>query len=710
MATNKYPSKTVIVPIDESFSDGDPATWPADPIYSEIDASLYLKKLAERWMIERGEYKDGAQYILNKLPEGYVYYSRVRLSQPHMRDNFLWGHPSGKYYFSPNRFWPHFQYLMNGGTVPCECEHCALGKRSKPRESGSASRPRRGNLSSGKFTELTMRNKPGPKPVGEKSGKGHVRRPKYLAVDEEGNRDVYKELVYRLKEKGVLDEPIKEPDNMDWRAEAKQLRHHLTQLEMQHSFIPRLGELVLWCTSLKGDVLFDFDTETFQMYSQQRFVGIPQWRAGVVTQVPDISPLLRDLFTETKQSSALNTSGFRIETYPDSNSTDKSLSCQYKYVPLSHTRPFNLWDIYLQGVPTTEFHSSIENALTIMSSFSMLDKYHFSGNWPNATINCHGIYLGAELLLKGDGVRLVPQDGTDNVTDVLVIENIQLCLSSCDANLSSAYLSESISPRIIGKAYTIDRYRAHSSQKLTHDEIAKSFECTGMGEYGPWYNLHAPGSTLEVSINQVIGRCFESEYMTIMFNDRSLGLDLEGVRSGRAYGRRTDHRIEPGKEWFQGDHRVETLAVETINGIEVGSCDDARDPKMWRGNLKIIDGIALPADLRDAQITKAFGRSSNKLIGSKTASSKFRNAGKMSSLVSTAIGPPLKDSLTATAKASESDEIEESDVEEVTEMKNGVVDEEDIFLQQIPALGLDEASSDQEDYAPSPPQKRRRRW
>ncbi|KAK2832042.1 hypothetical protein FQN49_006914, partial [Arthroderma sp. PD_2] len=388
------------------------------------------------------------------------------------------------------------------------------------------------------------------------TGRGRRRKKKFLVEDAEGNQDIFKEMVHNLHIEGTIDTVVSEPASMDWRTSREPLRNHLTRVRMQHSFLPRLGELVLWHYDIKGEIKFERKTETFQVYShkRQKFMGIPQWFAGVVSQVPDEPLVLQDAVIETNRGSALNISGFRVEMFPDPNTPDKSLSNQYKYVPLSNIRPFSYWSVYLQGVESKDIHPSIPNALTIMSSFSMLDKYHFKGEWPNASILCEGIYLGAELLIRGDGVRLIPRDSEGKfdsarkVTDILVVEKIELRLENCDANLESPLLCELMFPRLIGKVYTMDTRRAYDPSKpMTDYEISQSFECTGMREYGSWYRLRAPDVSVEVSIDQVIGRCYESEYMDIMFQDLALDIDLDGVRGGRKYGQKTDDRIAPGK-------------------------------------------------------------------------------------------------------------------------------------------------------------------
>ncbi|OAX82895.1 hypothetical protein ACJ72_02751 [Emergomyces africanus] len=540
---------------------------------------------------------------------------------------------------------------MTRGAAPCRCELCKAGKRAANYEDPTMARQRR---------------KPGPKPKIKLGGvniptNGVVGKPgrpktrKFLAEDEEGTPDVFKSLMFKLKDRGSIEQPVKEQLSMDWRAQRNALQEHLTRMFMQHSFIPRLGELVLWCYSFQGTELkFNWATQSFEMYCRKRdkFLGTPQWRVGTVAQTAEEPPILEDIITETKKKFAVNKSGFRIETFPDPNSSNKDLSRQYKYVPLSCIRPLNYWQIFLQGIHPDQYHPSIKNALTIMCSCSVVDKYHFKGVWPDATVYCKGIFVGSELLIRGDGVRLMPRsqpistDPHNQITDVLVIESIQVKLRNCDADLSSPLLCKSTAVRLVGKAYTLSQKNAYrepgsnvAPRPLTDTEVIDSFECVGMRGYGKWYRMQPTKHRIQISLDHVVGRCYESELMSLMFGDVSLGLDLEGVIAGREYGRLTDQRLAPGKEWFFGDSRIETLALESLNLEEVGIYDDTRDPKMFRANLHIIDGTATNTDIRNAKIPRAMGRPRAGLIGGRTASSTFENAGKLSSLVSSALGP-----------------------------------------------------------------------
>lgn len=545
--------------------------------------------------------------------------------------------------------------------------------------------------------------------------------PPSLAQDEEGTQDVFKELVHELQKKSKLNKPVKEPMSMDWRAERDHLRDHFTTISMQHSFIPRLGELVLWCPNLEGEIRFNRNSEMFEKYSRksQKFLGVPEWRAGTVSQVPEEDVVLQDVIGETRKKTAVNMSGFRVETFPDSNSFDKRLSSQYKYVPMSNIRPLNYWQVFLQGIPEKSYHDSIIYALTIMSSYSVLGRYYFKGVWPNASIYCRGIYLGAELLTQGDGVRLRPRISSsagdpDDVTDVLVIKNIRLELFSCDADLSSPLLCKTTTARLIGKVYTLSpkrAYRTSGTQEpipLTDEEVTDSFRCVGMRDYGTWYRLHSEDTDCWVSLDQVIGRCYESELMRVMFNDMSLGLDFEGVLSGRDYGQSTDQRIAPGKAWFCGDSRVETLALETLNGQEVGKYDDARDLKMWRANLCIIDGKATMSDIKNSKNPRAVGRPRAGLIGGRKDSSTFESVGKTSTMVSSALGPPGPSANVTSAPESESES--ESETESESERTSEETDElADIMRPMLYVRGGTVESSGG-DYRPTdgPSPKRRK--
>lgn len=490
---------------------------------------------------------------------------------------------------------------MTGGTSKCLCNLCV---KMSEKKKGQCSYFVPWNFPF-TFSDNVL--------VGHLLQRGRKPRPRPV-VDSEGTPDVYRMAIQKLKEYGTLDEKITEPSSMDWRAERKRLSEYLTMLNLQASYIPRAGEIVLWTPSLEGELSWNYDEGRIEMYSQSknRWLGPPEWRAGVIGQVPEEDIVLQDLVETTKKKREVNYSGFRVETFPNPNGTDKSYSLQYKYVHLRCIKPFNAWELFLQGTAREALHPSIENALTIMSSFSFLDKYRFRGTWPNATVYSRGIFIGAELLLIGDAVRLKPtgyaakSHQKAEVTDIMVIESIRLELTSCVDDPQLEQLAERYAARIQGPTYTTSRRRAQAVSKstsppepLTHDEVIQEFQYVGMSMYGNWYRLNPPGTKVEVSQDMIVGRCYEPDSMALLFGRISFGLDVHGVLVAREYSRRADERIPKGKRWFWGDFRTQTLAIDTLNGQDVGHYSESRDVGMWRANLKVIDGKASVGDLSD---------------------------------------------------------------------------------------------------------------
>lgn len=654
----------IIVPIDGSFSDGDKSTWPTEARFGMPDDSNYREKLATLWLQKTGAYEEGMRYMIDRLPDGYALFDRPRGTDPTIRDRFLWGHPIGQYFPSTIQFFPHFYRLMTGGSDSCSCMLCVkMAKREKAIVDGVAPRGRRpgrppGSLNVVRPVEMPPRRPPGRPPgrpainLPRRPGRPPGRPPGRSAgaglrsvLDAEGTPDVFKMSVMKLKVHGVLDEGIKETGSMDWRAERSALDEYIEQLGMQPSYVPRPGEVVLWAPDYQGELAWNRETMCIQIYSpgQDRWLGTPEWRAGVVGQTPEEDPVLQDLVETASKKWGVNYSGFRVETFPDPLSYDKSYSLQYKYVHLKCIKPFNAYELFLQGIPRENLHPSIAYAMTIMSSFSLLDKYHFRGAWPDAAIYCRGIFIGAELLIIGDAVRLKPNTQSlletgGAVEDIMVIDEIRLELINCVDEARSDQLAEQYQVRIAGKVYTTTPRRANAgtdglSEQLPMkpEEVIDVFQSVGMGGYGDWYRVWR-GATVEVSQDMILGRCYHPDAMDLLYGSRSLGLDLMGIIEGREYSRKVDERIPEGKNWFWGDFRTQTLAIDTLNGQDVGYYSEVRELKMWGANLRVLDGTADSADLREARIPSDVGRPSTKVR------SNFAEVGKTSKLVSTGLG------------------------------------------------------------------------
>jgi hypothetical protein len=489
-------------------------------------------------------------------------------------------------------------------------------------------------------------------------------------------------LVTRLKENGELQEDdglksarepnedgkpnkrgmdLKHYDNVDWILTNEALSDLFTKLELNPAYVPRRGELVLWIWSglEDGCLMLNPDTGLIEIFGNNKWHGVPQWRAGVITDTPTDEVHMVDIIETPDRPPTY--SGFRVETLPDPLGNDKSYSRQYSYVPLRNIKPLNTWQLFLNGQDRNDIHPSIENALTVMSSWSVVHKVNANGTWPNLQVDCKGIFIGAELLAVHDTIRLRPRDyhynqhkavgGFSKVTDVMVIENISVNFTDCIDDPKSEQLAKHYTALITGKIFTTspDRgiyngpfaFTETDPKPLSKEEATAIFRQVGMSDYGPWYRM-AKGQTCNVSPQYVIGRCYEPLAAELMLGTHTFGYDLGSVMEGRNYSQHVDTRMPVGITWFWGDCRVETLGLTEINGDECGPAALQREtPARWQSILRVSRGETNHTVRRLAGIPSSAGRpfgAKNKTGTKSRPKTGFAGVASMSKMVSSAIG------------------------------------------------------------------------
>jgi hypothetical protein len=586
-------------------SDGDPLhVPPPGGAHTQVDPpTLYLEKIGQQWMESRGEAKPGVHYSLQDLPFGYTLWHRPRPSNPNHFDRYLYGHPAKKAFDSPNRFFPHFLHLMqnNGNNIGCPCTLCSgsagvLPKswsNSSPsvvssRKSSNSSAP----LQSRPSSSHSIQQPVAPLPSLTLQPKG---RPKKIApgldttnVDDEGTPDVYRNLIDKLRRHRDIDEAILEPLSPDWRAEQEHLPKFLDDIKTQKQWVPRTGDIVLYVRNMSDTViLIQDETDELQLYDERskQHLGAPQWAAGLVTE-PAIGTTVAEMVV-------------RIEPIPNPNDSDKSVSKRHKYVLLRQTCPFIMWRDLLRRIPQEEWHYTVKNALALMSTLSLVGKYRFRGSWPNASIYCHGIYVGAEMLAVGDTVRLLPNKQQSGCTDVMSIKSIRLKWTNLDKASNNDYdegRPYNSEIWIYGAAYTTDGSRSNKLWVTEHNvqppPVADDYANV------PWYPLHPADKELAIPYSRVLGRLHERDAVPYFLKPDHAppGLDLgrQAVTEARAFARKHDNRIaqEPDATWYWGDDRADALNLHTINGLDVSRYDLDRDVKDLRRKYRQLDGIA----------------------------------------------------------------------------------------------------------------------
>lgn len=401
-----------------------------------------------------------------------------------------------------------------------------------------------------------------------------------------------------------MDEPISEKMSMDWRAERQCLEKSLENTRKLPQWVPRAGELVLIVRDINPSQHIQYmpDQQEFRIYDDKmtKISEFPAWEAGVVTQCGlEIHGVHELTYENPDKSTALNYSGFRVELLPDVNSDDKRLSNRYKYLSLRQIRPFVLWGEFLNNIPQSSWHETIKHAFTAMATLSLLEKYHFSGTWPEAKVRCKGLYLGSELLLVGDFIRLLPhprRGPNSKVTEIMHITNIQYHMYNLDRASDNDYDDGhpyNSKVWVYGKIYTV------ASSEEQSQPSANSHLPPGIARYAEWYP--EDGVDKRIQFGRILGRCYEEEAIVQWFPPQSsddsdrltdLNRGARGVRDSRMYARGRDRRITDGKSWFWGDTRVESLDLRTVNGQEVGRYDSERDPATWRQQIKVMEGMA----------------------------------------------------------------------------------------------------------------------
>jgi hypothetical protein len=575
-------------------SDGDPLhVPPPGGAHTQVDPpTLYLEKIGQQWMESRSEAKPGVHYSLQDLPFGYTLWHRPRPSNPNHFDRYLYGHPAKKAFDSPNRFFPHFLHLMNNGNnIGCPCTLCSGSAGVLPKSSSNSS-PSVVSSRKSSSSSAPLQSRPSSShSIQQLQLKG---RPKKIApgldttnVDDEGTPDAYRNLIDKLRRHRDIDEAILEPLSPDWRAEQEHLPKFLNDLKTQDQWVPRTGDIVLYVRN----------ADELQLYDEQhkQHSGAPQWAAGLVTE-----PAIGTTIAEERNVSSI---GLRVEPIPNPNESDKSVSKRHKYVLLRQTCPFILWRDLLRRIPQEEWHCTVKNALALMSTLSLMGKYRFRGSWPNASIYCHGIYIGAEMLTVGDTVRLLPnkQSGHSDsgCTDIMSIKSIRLKWTNLDKASNNDYdegRPYNSEIWIYGAAYTTDGSRSNKLWVTEHNVQPPPVA----DDYADWYPLHPADKELAIPYSRVLGRLHERDAVAYFLrtDHASLELDLgrQAVTEARAFARKHDNRIaqEPDATWYWGDDRADALNLHTINGLDVSRYDLDRDVKDLRRKYRQLDGEARP--------------------------------------------------------------------------------------------------------------------
>ncbi|KAK0906526.1 hypothetical protein LTR57_017753 [Friedmanniomyces endolithicus] len=616
----------IVLPINKG-SDGDGRRRPKTDGPTRND-EYWLQRMGEEWAKAQGKPK--GNYRLDTLPDGYGGWEKGRGGDTKHVDRYLFGHVKGPARSIPD-IMPHFIYLMeHGSAFGCNCKLCVSGSRASGAGAAGEKSSSKGDRQSPHFAPSTATASraqsyaplppPGPKLIGRPRKQPDVETappPRRKQVDEEGTPDALRMLLDKLKTagtEGTIDEPIFESLSPDWRTGHTMLMETLREWPKLPSYVPRVGELVLFVRSLAPDESLGWDKDTWRVLAGREWADKPRWEAGVITQMP-------------------------TEAITDDDLKGVSIGKEHnvhKYVPLHAIRPLALWKECLSGVEQSEWHPTVSNALIVASSFCVLGKYHFKGTWPEATVFAQAVYLGPEIVTVGDAVRLQNKTGDmepESVTDIMVITAIKVRIVNLDDASDDDLDNEppyNTCTHISGRVYTQDPTRSFDGIGKLPISAASPLLPIDLGGLGTWYHVtdpKKPKARIEVPFHRVIGRCYESAALEAWFtppsdvsppsgfqavnskppviqvNDRApdttssvnISRGLQGILEARAYSVERDIRIakDEGKTWFWADTRVEQLDIQEVNSRFVGARNEMRSKDYLarlRKALEALDG------------------------------------------------------------------------------------------------------------------------
>ena len=441
----------------------------------------------------------------------------------------------------------------------------------------------------------------------------------------------------------------------------------------QYSFIPRVGELVLFCKTVDGVIQLETSSGEFKMFDPitEKYGRHPVWMAGMISEDPEEPVCLGDIREETEKKFAVTGSGFRVHCLPNVNDLDKGLGKQYAYVPMHHIRPFCFFGEVLAGIPTSDWHPSIDNARCVMASLSVSSRHHIKGTWPNAAVYCKSMFLGSERLFVGDAARIVPASDDRSLTEVFLITNIKVSWENLQPEKDGRVTgnkADRLSIFVHGKHLTLDPNDAY--ERMPVDEVTLPL-AQGMKGHGQWYHMASPELTSQVTYSRLLGRCYEADAMGLWQLDEPGVLDtgLDNTLAARKYSGENDHRIiKGGKKWYWGDYRLEVLDLVEVNGEPTSLAVKPCHPEHWRTVLRDVNGVA-DKNSELPPVAAGTNKAGRSFLGPHPTTSPRKSAMEISALDEedeTSVGEE-------TAESNEEEEYWSEEEEEISELVTGVV-------------------------------------
>jgi hypothetical protein len=349
----------------------------------------------------------------------------------------------------------------------------------------------------------------------------------------------------------------------------------LAAYQNRPSFLPRLGEMVLFYEEHYPLMSYS-ENDQYELHTVSGNLSgstsrIPPWKAGVVCEDLNwdknlsrvqVLPSLID-----KQASAESIM-FRVDCLSDPDSNNKSLSHQSFRISASHIRPLSFFRELLSGFPQSGWHETIFNAFKSLTTCSLWGTTRLVGIYNISVYECQGIWIGAEHIVRGDAVRIMPTLGETDIRRIFVIDRIMCVINTFNEDDDMGVT------RLRGDMYTIQPNKTGLLDDREQAALPKSMEgftwyrspCTQNFEAGS--KDITSRSKWEISCDQVLGRMYSKAEMVAMLQVDDFNVSGEGMIAARSHCEKKSARCQ--NSWFFGVDRVEALGLELFNGLRVG--------------------------------------------------------------------------------------------------------------------------------------------
>lgn len=237
--------------------------------------------------------------------------------------------------------------------------------------------------------------------------------------------------------------------------------------------------------------------------------------AGVITQVPDTKVYVRTLGEEHgEEKEGLHLSGYLIEPFADFFRPEKDATVASLYVPTRNMCPFTYAVELHKGLFAREYHGSIYSAMERMCNVSLVYQQYIKGQWPGAILYFAGIYLGAELIVVGDAVRIRSEYLEKRCHEIMVVKSIKLKYNDLKEDEDGTVTGEKFGLRRLlfrGYGYTTDKDHLNRGEEVPFPKEFEAHKAMRQQQKShTWYRIGKPAQEMEVDFSRIIGRLFEA--------------------------------------------------------------------------------------------------------------------------------------------------------------------------------------------------------